>query len=168
MPPLAILEYPDPRLRLISAPVTEFDADLQRLIDDLFDTLYAEKSIGLSAPQADDHRQVLVMDLSGDGSAPRVYINPEILARAKPGFVEERCLSVPGVTASVWRATQVRVRAQDRHGVPFERELNGMEAVCLQHEMDHFAGMLFVDRLSAIRRFFLRGLGKTAARKTAA
>lgn len=168
MPQLAILEYPDPRLRLTAAPVTDFDAGLKRLIDDLFDTLYAAKSIGLSAPQADDQRQVLVMDLSGDGSAPRVYVNPRILSRAKPGFIEERCLSVPGVAASVWRPTEVRVRAQDRHGASFERDLRGMEAVCLQHEMDHFAGMLFIDRLSAIRRFFLRGLGKGDSRKTAA
>lgn len=157
---LAILEYPDPRLRLPSAPVAAFDASLDRLIDDLLETLYATNSIGLSAPQADDRRQVLVADLSADRSAPCIYVNPEVLSSAKPGFVEERCLSVPGVVASIWRPTHLRVRARDRSGEPFERELDGMDAVCVHHEMDHLAGKLFVDRMSAVRRLFHRTLAK--------
>jgi peptide deformylase len=153
---LDILEYPDPRLRLRARPVTVFDADLSALIDDLFDTLYASKAIGLCAPQANDQRQVLVMDLSGNASSPQEYINPRIVWSAAPGIVEESCLSVPGVVCNVVRATQVRVVAQDRSGASFERELSGMDAVCLQHEMEHLEGRLLVDHLSWIRRLRLK------------
>jgi peptide deformylase len=161
---LAILEYPDPRLRQPSRPVTAFDADLGQLIDDLFETLYGTTGIGLSAPQAGDLRRVLVMDLSGNASAPQVYVNPEILASARPGLVEESCLSVPGVVGNVVRATRLRVRAQDRDGHPFERDLEDMHAVCVQHEMDHLDGRLFVDRLSWIRRLRARAAAKARAR----
>lgn len=153
---LTILEYPDPRLRLIAQPVTAFDSSLGQLVDDLLETLYASEAIGLCAQQANDLRQVIVMDLSGNASAPQVYINPELMSGLRLGMVEESCLSVPGVVASVARNTEIRVRAQDRDGVPFERELDGMDAVCLQHEMDHLVGKLFVDRLSWLRRQFLR------------
>lgn len=152
MTQLQILEHPDPRLRLPSQPVTDFDASLHELIDNLLETMYAGKAIGLSAPQANDHRQVLVMDLSEDQSSPQVYINPDILKSARPGLVEESCMSLPGVVGNVFRATQVRVRAQDKTGVEFERDLSNMDAVCLQHEMDHLVGKLFVDRLSWFRR----------------
>ncbi len=151
-----VLEYPDPRLRLVSAPVTEFGEELADLVSDLFDTMYAGNAIGLSAPQLDVQREVLVMDLSDDASAPQVFINPEILDSARPGFVEESCLSVPGVVTNVLRATRVRVRARDIAGDPFERELADMEAVCLQHEMDHLIGKVLADRLSAFRRWRLR------------
>jgi peptide deformylase len=161
---LAILEYPDPRLRQSSRPVTAFNADLGRLIDDLFETLYGTTGIGLSAPQAGDLRRVLVMDLSGNATAPQVYINPEILASTMPGLVEESCLSVPGVVGNVVRATQVRVRAQDKDGKAFECDLEGMHAVCVQHEMDHLDGRLFVDRLSWIRRLRARAAAKARAR----
>ncbi len=147
--------------------MTAFDASLDRLIDDLIETLHAKKAIGLSAPQVNDQRQVLVTDLSDDGSAPQVYVNPEILSSARPGIVEESCLSVPGVVGNVVRATRVRVRARDRSGETFERDLAGMDAVCLQHEMDHFEGKLFVDRLSPIRRFLFRASAKAKARKRA-
>jgi peptide deformylase len=150
-----ILEYPDPRLRLASGPVTDFGGDLADLVDDLIETLHAHPAIGLSAPQADDQRQVLVMDLSADKTAPEVYVNPEIVASARPGFVEESCLSVPGVAVNVLRATRVRVRALDPEGVAFERELADMHAVCLQHEMDHFDGKLLADRLNWFRRMRL-------------
>lgn len=154
MAQLTILEYPDERLRRPAKPVTAFDNDLDRLIDDLADTLYAtETAIGLCAPQVDDGRQVLVMDLSPDRSDLQVYINPKITARALFGLVEESCLSIPGEVVNVWRATQLLVRAQDRTGAVFERELHRMHAVCLQHEMDHFKGKLLVDRMSFIRRF---------------
>lgn len=166
---LPILEYPDERLRQRSAPVTAFDTVLERLIDDLLETLYSTpKGIGMSAPQAGIHRQVLVMDLSGSQSAPEVYINPEILARDVPGLVEESCLSVPGVVGNVVRSTQVRVRAQDRTGQVFERELEAMYAVCLQHEMDHLAGKLFIDRLSPFVRLRLRMAAANRARRAAA
>ncbi|MFN3232277.1 MAG: peptide deformylase [Alphaproteobacteria bacterium] len=153
---LGILEYPDPRLRQPSKPVTVFDDDLNSLIDRLLETLYATHSIGLSAPQLNDHRQVLVADLSEDQSDPQIYVNPQILSKGAWGFVEERCLSVPDVVGNVIRATRIRVRAQDRHGVFFESDLTGMNAVCLQHEMDHLAGKLFVDRLSIFKRLRLR------------
>lgn len=160
---LTILEHPDPRLRLHAEPVTRFDTGLAQLVDDLLETLYASEAIGLCAQQANDLRQVIVMDLSGNASAPQVYINPEILAGSRLGMVEESCLSVPGVSASVARNTQIRVRAQDRAGDYFERDLEGMDAVCLQHEMDHLVGTLFVDRLSWLRRQFLRWSQSRAA-----
>jgi peptide deformylase len=153
---LPILEYPDPRLRLRAEPVEVFDDSLLRLIEDLCETLLASKGIGLAAPQTGDRRQVLVIDLSEGEAAPEIYINPEILASTMPGLVEESCLSVPGVVGNVVRATQLRVRACDSGGVTFERELDGMSAVCLQHEMDHLVGKLFVDRLSLFRRLRVR------------
>lgn len=163
---LPILEYPDPRLRLRAGPVTAFDADLSRLVDDLCDTLRASKGIGLAAPQTGDRRQVLVIDLSGGKAAPEVFINPAILNSAAHGLVEESCLSVPGVVGNVVRATQLTVRARDRDGQAFERQLDGMRAVCLQHEMDHLAGTLFVDRLSVFRRLRWR-LGAAARARAA-
>lgn len=153
---LAILEYPDPRLRLASRPVTDFDDDLTRLADDLLETLYATGGIGLCAPQVGDLRQVLVMDLSGNASQPQVYVNPSVLAAAELGLVEESCLSVPGVVGNVVRATRLRVRAQDLSGEWFERDLTGMHAVCLQHEADHLTGKLFIDHLSIFRRIHIR------------
>jgi len=165
---LPILEYPDPRLRQRAEPVAAFDAELERLVDDLLETLYGTTGIGLSAPQAGIRRQVLVMDLSGSASAPDVYINPKILTRALPGLVEESCLSVPGVVGNVVRATQVRVSARDPAGVVFERDLEGMHAVCLQHEMDHLAGKLFVDRLSLLRRLQARLAAAARARNSKA
>jgi len=165
---LPILQYPDPRLRLRAAPVAAFDADLARLIDDLLETLYATQGIGLAAPQTGDRRQVVVTDLSGSASAPQVYVNPEILVSAVPGLVEESCLSVPGVVGNVVRATQVRVRARDRSGQAFERDLDGMHAVCLQHEMDHLEGKLFVDRLSLFRRLRARIGAAARARSSTA
>lgn len=160
-----VIEYPDPRLRLRSEPVTAFDKSLAQLIDDLLETLYATNAIGLSAPQVDDRREVLVIDLSGNASAPQVYVNPEILSVSTWGLVEESCLSVPGVVGNVVRATEVRARAQDRNGQLFERDLTGMDAVCLQHEMDHLVGKLFVDRLSIFRRLRIRALANAKARR---
>jgi peptide deformylase len=159
---LAILEHPDPRLRQSSARVLTFDSTFQRRVDDLLETLHASGGIGLSAPQTGVLQRLAVADLSGDASDPQVYVNPEILARSATGFVEESCLSVPGVVASVMRATRVRVRAQDRHGEPFERDLEGMHAVCLQHEIDHLDGILFIDRLFFWQRFML---GRQARRR---
>jgi peptide deformylase len=160
-----ILEYPDPRLRRQAQPVTDFGADLQRLVDDLFETLYATRSIGLAATQVDVHRQVIVIDVSSRGTDPQVFINPEIVSRRGMGMVEEGCLSLPGVNESVKRALKVRVRSFDRQGVPYEHDLEGILAVCLQHEKDHLAGVLFIDRLSYWRRLRLRSMsaGQVAA-----
>ena len=153
---LPILEYPDPRLRTIAQPVTEFDARLAQRIDDLLETLYATRAIGLAATQVDLHLRVVVMDLSGDASAPQVFVNPQVLSRDRIGMVEESCLSVPGVVDSVRRATRLRVHAQDRDGMAIERHLEGVPAVCLLHEIDHLDGRLFVDHLSYLRRLRLR------------
>lgn len=166
MTSLDILEYPDPRLRLPSNPVAAFDRHLARLVDDMERTLAARKALALSAPQVNDHRAVLLVDPSGDGSTPLVYVNPRILSKGAWGLVQESCLSLPGVVGTVWRATELRVRAQDREGRVFERNLAGLEAVCLQHEMDHLVGTLFVDRLSFFQRMrFHAFAGKRARRR---
>ena len=156
MAQLQIIEYPDPRLRLSAQPVTRFGNSVGTLVDDLLETMYASGAIGLCAPQADVLQQVLVMDVSGNESEPSAFINPRIIESARPGIVEEECLSVPGVMARVFRATQVRVEAEDVNGETFVRELEGMKAVCLQHEMDHFEGKLLVDHVSFLRRWRIR------------
>jgi len=153
---LTILEYPDPRLRTKARPVREFDAALGKLIDDMLETMYAAPGIGLAATQVDVHRQVLVIDISPQHDDPQVFVNPQILSREGSAKSEEGCLSVPGVFDDVERASKVRVRAQDRTGAYFERELEGMLAVCVQHEMDHLNGKLFVDYLSDLKRERIR------------
>ncbi len=153
---LPILEFPDPRLRTRAVPVTAFDAGLERVIDDMFETMYAAPGIGLAAPQVDFHQRLLVMDLSPERTEPLVFANPEILDRQGEAITEEGCLSVPGVFDEVKRAERVRVRAQDRNGTAFELDLEGLLAVCLQHEMDHLEGRLFVDYLSDLKRERIR------------
>ena len=153
---LTILEYPDPRLRTRARPVERFDEALGRLIDDMFETMYAAPGIGLAATQVDFHRRLIVMDVSEDRTEPLVFINPEILERDGSVKTEEGCLSVPNVFDDVQRAARIRIRAQDRTGVVFERELEGVVAVCLQHEMDHLEGKLFVDYLSDLKRDRIR------------
>ena len=153
---LSILEYPDPRLRTRAKPVTEFDASVQQLIDDMFETMYAAPGIGLAASQVNVHQRLIVIDVSAEKTEPLVFINPQILAREGLGMVEEGCLSVPGIFDDVERAVKVRVRAYDRNGQEFERDLDDMLAVCLQHEMDHLEGKLFVDYLSDLKRDRIR------------
>jgi peptide deformylase len=151
-----ILEFPDPRLRTRARPVTEFDAALGQLVDDLFETMYAAPGIGLAATQIDVHKRVIAIDVSEDKSAPVVLINPEILAREGEESTEEGCLSVPGIFDEVKRASKIRVRAQDRTGAVFERDYDDILAVCIQHEMDHLEGKLFVDYLSDLKRERIR------------
>jgi peptide deformylase len=153
---LPILEYPDPRLRTRALPVTDFDATLERLIDDMLETMYAAPGIGLAATQVNVHRRLIVIDISKDGTDPQVFINPEILSRDGVGTVEEGCLSVPGIFDEVERAARIRVRALDRSGAAYERDLEGMLSVCVQHEMDHLEGRLFVDYLSDLKRQRIR------------
>jgi|SRR3984885_4143482 peptide deformylase len=153
---LTILEYPDPRLRTRARPVEQFDEALGRFIDDLFETMYQAPGIGLAATQVDVHKRLIIMDVTEDRSAPLVFINPEILEREGAAKTEEGCLSVPGVFDDIERAARVRVRAQDRTGAVFERDLDGVVAVCLQHEMDHLEGKLFVDYLSDMKRDRIR------------
>lgn len=152
-----VLQFPDERLGLTAAPVDAFDASLARLADDLVDTMKASgPAIGLSAPQIDDLRQVLIIDMTGTGDGPDIFVNPRIVERVGFGLTEERCLSVPDAVIYAWRAANVRVEAFDLEGVKFERELNGMAAVCLQHEMDHFVGKILVDRMTILGRYLYR------------
>jgi peptide deformylase len=153
---LSILEYPDPRLRTRAEPVTSFDAALKQQIADMFETMYAAPGIGLAATQVDWHHQLIVIDVSEDNREPRVFINPEILSKEGSASGEEGCLSVPGIYDDVKRAEKVRVRAKDADGKTFEEDLTGMLGICLQHEMDHLNGKLFVDYLSELKRQRIR------------
>jgi len=148
----SILEFPDPRLRTRAQPVTRFDAELHRVVDDMLETMYAAPGIGLAATQVDVHQRLIVIDLSAERNDPLVLINPEILSREGEIATEEGCLSVPGYFDEVKRAAKIRVRAQDRDGNVFERDCEEILAVCVQHEMDHIDGKLFVDYLSNLKR----------------
>jgi len=151
-----ILEFPDPRLRTKAQPVTRFDAALRRLVDDMLETMYAAPGIGLAATQVDVHQRVIVIDISAEHNQPLVLINPEIIAREGEASSEEGCLSVPGIFDEVERAAKVRVRAHERDGTVFERDFDDILAVCIQHEMDHLDGKLFVDYLSDLKRERIR------------
>jgi peptide deformylase len=153
---LTILEFPDPRLRKKAAPVSGIDDELRRLIDDMFETMYAAPGIGLAATQVDVHRRLLVADTSADKDDPQVLINPEILERDGVAVTEEGCLSVPGYFEEVERAEHIRVRYLDRDGKAVERDVAGLLAVCIQHEIDHLNGKLFVDYLSEAKRQRIR------------
>jgi len=149
---LTILEYPDPRLRIRAAPVDAVDDALRDLIEDMLETMYAANGIGLAATQVNVHRRFLVADVSEERKDPRVFINPVILARDGARTSQEGCLSVPGYYDEVERAERVRVRALGRDGGSFEAEFEGMLAICIQHEIDHLDGKLFVDYLSEMKR----------------
>ena len=152
-----ILEFPDPRLRTRAAVVPAVDGRIQTLIDDMFETMYDANGIGLAASQIDVHEQVIVIDLSSDGSAPRVFVNPtiEVIDETLDGY-EEGCLSVPGFSEAVERPKAIKVEALDRDGRPIDETVTGLLAVCLQHEMDHLQGKLFVDYLSPLKRQRIR------------
>jgi len=156
MSKLTILEFPDPRLRNKAQPVAVFDAGLQTLIDDMFETMYAAPGIGLAATQVNVHKQLLVLDISEEKTAPMVLINPRILTHEGSQTYQEGCLSVPGIYADVERADRISVEALDRHGQPLKFDAEGLLAVCIQHEMDHLAGKLFVDYLSPLKRELVR------------
>jgi len=154
---LNILEFPDPRLRTVAKPVGEVDDKVRRLIDDLLETMYEASGIGLAATQVNVHRRVLVMDVSEGRDQPRAFINPEISVLDETlGGYDEGCLSVPGFYEEINRPRRIRVRALDRDGNPFEQELEGIAAVCLQHEVDHLDGKLFVDYVSPLKRQRIR------------
>ncbi len=156
MAKLTILEYPDPRLRTRAAPVKVFDAALRNLAADMLETMYAAPGVGLAATQVNVHRRLLVADVSEGHDDPRIVVNPQILSREGLCMREEGCLSVPGEFAEVERAAKVRVRAQDVEGRTFEFDADGLLAVCIQHEMDHLEGKLFVDYLSELKRTRIR------------
>ena len=153
---MTILEFPDVRLRKKAVPIERVDDALRVLIDDMFETMYAAPGIGLAATQVDVHRRLLVADVSSDRSAPQVLINPEILEKDGVTVTEEGCLSVPGYFEEVERAEHIRVRYLDREGNGVEQEFEGLLAVCIQHEIDHLDGKLFVDYLSEAKRQRIR------------
>jgi peptide deformylase len=149
---LNILEYPDPRLKKVAAPVTKFGPDIQRLVRDMAETMYAAPGVGLAATQVDVHKRIIIIDISEARDELRVFINPELLEAEGEAECEEGCLSVPGYYDKVTRAASVRVRAQDEHGTRYELAADGLLAVCIQHEMDHLVGKVFVDYLSPLKR----------------
>lgn len=154
---LTILRYPDPRLHTVAKPVAEVDARIRRLVDDMLETMYAAEGVGLAATQVDVHERVIVMDTSDTRDQPLVLINPELVARSEDMHVsDEGCLSVPAVYDKVRRHARVAVRALDRDGRVFEREASGLTSVCIQHEMDHLVGKVFVEYLSPFKRDRIR------------
>ena len=154
---LPILEFPDPRLRTIAQPVEQFDQTLHTLIDDMLETMYDAPGVGLAATQIDVHQQVIVIDVSEDQSEPNVFINPNIEILDETLFdYDEGCLSIPGFYETITRPKHIRVTAHDKNGNSFTIEPEGLLAVCLQHEMDHLDGKLFVDYLSNMKRSRIR------------
>ena len=169
---LTILEFPDTRLRTVAAPVDPAQLatpGFQRLIDDMFETMYAAPGIGLAATQVDAHHRFMVIDVSEAKDQPMVFVNPEIVSREGEQVYQEGCLSVPGIYADVTRANEIDVRFLDRDGKPQELRIDGLLAVCIQHEMDHLDGKLFVDYLSPLKREMVRKkLEKARRAKSAA
>lgn len=154
---LEILEFPDPRLRKQAAPVREVTEATRTLIDDMFETMYAAPGIGLAATQVNVHQRILVIDVSEENDQPQIFINPEVtILDPELGEYDEGCLSVPGFYETVNRPQGVEVSALDREGQPFTRKLEGLLAICLQHEIDHLDGKLFVDYLSPLKRMRIR------------
>ena len=153
MATLKILEFPNPNLRKVAAPVTRFDNDLKRLIDNMFETMYEANGIGLAATQVDVHKRLLVLDVSEERSNPQVFVNPTIdVVESDLSDYDEGCLSVPGFYETVSRPKKIKVSAQDKEGSQFELEADGVLSVCIKHEIDHLDGKLFVDYLSSLKR----------------
>jgi peptide deformylase len=165
---LPILRYPDPRLHTVARPVEAVDDRIRRLVDDMLETMYAAEGVGLAATQVDVHERVIVIDTSDTRDRPLVLINPELIARSEEMHVgDEGCLSVPQVYDRVRRHARVVVRALDRDGQAFEREAAGLSSVCIQHEMDHLVGKVFVEYLSAFKRDRIRSRMLKRAREEA-
>jgi peptide deformylase len=164
---LNILRYPDARLHKVAAAVTVFDEALKRLVSDMAETMYAAPGIGLAATQVDVHKQVIVIDASERRDSLVVLINPTILDASGVSDIEEGCLSVPGIYDTVERAERVKVRAYDQNGNPFTLEAQGLLAVCIQHEMDHLKGKVFVESLSQLKQQRIRARLAKQLRKTA-
>lgn len=156
MTKLTILEFPDPRLRTRAEPVTKFDDALRQLAEDMLETMYSASGVGLAATQVNVHQRILVADTSDGRDQPMVFVNPELVTTEGKAVGEEGCLSVPGFFDTVERATQIRVRAQDVKGEFFEMDATGLLGVCIQHEIDHLNGKLFVDYLSDLKRDRIR------------
>jgi peptide deformylase len=156
MTKLVILEYPDPRLRKTATAIETVDDAVRQLADNMLETMYAANGVGLAATQVDVHKRLLVLDVSTERDQPLVLINPQILSAEGLAPAEEGCLSLPGIYDKLSRPTLIRVRALDRNGAPFELDAEGLLAVCIQHEMDHLEGKLFVDYLSELKRQLIR------------
>jgi peptide deformylase len=156
MPKLIILEYPDLRLRRAAAPIDRVDDTVRRLAADMLETMYGANGIGLAATQVDVHRRLIVLDVSEQRNQPLVLINPELLEVRGSAVTEEGCLSLPGIYDKVQRATHIRVRALNLEGGSFDLSAEGLLAVCIQHEMDHLTGKVFVDHLSELKRQLIR------------
>jgi peptide deformylase len=156
MTKLVILEYPDPKLRKKAEPVAQVDDALRQLADDMLETMYAANGVGLAATQVDVHKRMIVLDASDSRDKPLVLINPELMSAEGKAVSEEGCLSLPGIYDKLARATQIRVRALGRDGQPFEMDADGLLAVCIQHEIDHLEGKVFVDYLSELKRQLIR------------
>jgi peptide deformylase len=167
MPLLNILRYPDARLHKVAVPVTAFDESLKRLVANLAETMYAAPGIGLAATQVDVHKQVIVLDVSERRDSLLVLINPEILDASGVSDIEEGCLSVPAIYETLERAERVKVRACDQNGNPFTLEAQGLLAVCIQHEMDHLKGKVFVESLSQLKQQRIRARLAKQLRKSA-
>lgn len=163
---LPILHYPDARLHTVAKPVTQVDATIRRLIDDMAETMYAAPGIGLAATQVNVHLQVLVVDVSEDGQHLQAFINPRILSRDGEAEREEGCLSVPGIYDKVTRAAQIEVEALDRDGQVFRLQADGLLATCIQHEMDHLQGKVFVEYLSQLKQTRIKTKLRKRARET--
>ena len=153
---LEILHHPDPRLREKALPISDFGAELQQFIDDLFETMYDAPGVGLASTQVGIRKRVAVMDCSDDKTQPLVMVNPEILEQSDPMKMEEGCLSVPGFLDNVTRFEKLRFKALDRHGEPYEMEAEGLFAQCVQHEIGHLDGELYIDMLSPLKRERIR------------
>lgn len=153
---LDVLSFPDERLRTVAKPVEEVNDEIKQLVSDMFETMKDENGIGLAATQVNRHVQVVVMDVSEDQNEPRVFINPEITHKDGSTISEEGCLSVPGNYAKVERAEAITVKALDQNGDAFELEAEGLLAICIQHELDHLKGKLFIDYLSPLKRQRIR------------
>lgn len=164
---LDVLSFPDERLRTVAKPIAEVNNEIKQLIDDMFETMRDEKGIGLAATQVDRHVQLVVMDVSDEQDEPRVFINPEITKRDGVVISEEGCLSVPGNYAKVERSETITVKALDRNGESFELDADGLLAICIQHELDHLKGKLFVDYLSPLKRQRIRKKLEKEARQAA-
>jgi peptide deformylase len=164
---LPILRYPDPRLHTKAKPVDSVDAGIRKLVADMAETMYAAPGIGLAATQVDVHRRVLVLDITEDKSKLQAFINPEIVWREGECVGEEGCLSVPGIYETVKRSERVKVRALDTEGEPFEIEADGLLAICLQHEIDHLDGKVFVEYLSRLKLARIKAKLEKQARITA-
>ena len=149
---LPILHYPDPRLHTVASPVTSVDESIRKLINDMAETMYAAPGVGLAATQVDVHKRVLIIDISDTRDHLQAFVNPEIIERSGEAETEEGCLSVPGIFDRVTRAERVTVRALDRHGEPFTLQAEGLLAVCIQHEVDHLEGKVFVEYLSRLKQ----------------